>query len=176
MARQLNPAVPVALDTYCYPGYPAQRIYSKLDVLGISSYFGWYTGPSGHSIAELRRAQAVPAASHRRYPKLALIVSEFGAESLFDGPATRQGHLRVPEQLPAADVSSAQPAPLHERRIYWTLREFAVASRLDRRRDAAARRRPRRDAPQGSDRLRRHAKPAFAVAQQLFGTVPGFAR
>ncbi|PZS11997.1 MAG: hypothetical protein DLM64_05740, partial [Solirubrobacterales bacterium] len=52
LARALDPGVPVALDTYCYPGFPAQRSYSKLDVLGISAYFGWYTGPPGHSIAD----------------------------------------------------------------------------------------------------------------------------
>ena len=87
LAHRLDPAAVVGLDTYCYPGFARQRIYSRLDVLGIDDYFGWYTGKAGHSVADFNELGPFLRQSHARYPRQALVVSEFGAEALYDGPA-----------------------------------------------------------------------------------------
>ena len=60
-------------------------------MLGIDSYFGWYTGKPGHSIADFDQLSPFLQQSHRRYPAQALVISEFGAEGVFDGPATTKG-------------------------------------------------------------------------------------
>jgi beta-glucuronidase len=173
-ARRLNPGVPVALDTYCYPGYPKQAIYSKLDVIGISSYFGWYTGPVGHSIANFSELQPYLQLQHRRYPKQALAISEFGAESLFDGPAATKGSYEFQSAYLRSTLGVLDQLPFMNGAIYWTLREFAVSPGW-----TGGVRLPAGDNPDnihhkgliaydGAD------KPAFAVAQQLFSTTPAF--
>ena len=176
LARQLNPGVPVALDTYCYPGYPAQRIYSKLDVLGISSYFGWYTGPARHSVASFNALGPFLQTSHRRYPNLALVVSEFGAESLFDGPATVKGSYEFQSSYLQRTYSVLSGLRFMNGSIYWTLREFAERPGW-----TGGVTLPPGAIPDGLHHKGLIAydgtpKPAFALAQQLFSAVPGFAR
>jgi hypothetical protein len=174
LARQLNPVVPVALDTFCYPGFPAQKIYSKLNVLGISSYFGWYPGLRGHSIASFGGLQPFLRQSHARYPKLALAVSEFGAESLFDGPATVKGTYEFQSSYVQQTVATLNRLPFMNGAIYWTLREFAISPGWT----------GGVTLPPGATADGLHhkgliayddtQKPAFLVAQRLFQTQPRF--
>jgi len=174
LARRLNPGIPVGLDTYCYPGFPAQRIYAKLNVLGISSYFGWYAGPLGHSTASFDELEPFLRLSHTRYPWLALAVSEFGAESLFAGPATVKGSYDFQSNYIRETLGVLDRLPFMNGSIYWTLREFAVAPGW---RGGAT-------LPPGytSDDIHHKGliaydgsdKPAFAVLSQLFETTPAF--
>jgi beta-glucuronidase len=171
LARTLNATVPVALDTYCYPGFPAQKLYSKLDVLGISSYFGWYTG---HSIGNFNGLAPFLKSSHRRYPKQALVVSEFGAESLFDGPPTVKGTYEFQSNYVQRTYGVVSQLPFMNGAIYWTLREFAEGPGW-----TGGVTLPAGDVPDGLHHKGLIAydgsdKPAFAVAQQLFGTLPRF--
>src|SRR5262249_1882726 len=126
LSRRLNPGVPVALDTYCYPGFPTQRVYSKLNVIGISSYFGWYPGPDRHSIANFNGLEPFLRQAHSRYPHLALAVAEFGAEALFDGPAAEKGTYEFQGNYLQRTLSVVNRLPFMNGEIYWTLREFAV--------------------------------------------------
>ena len=174
LARQLDPLLPVALDTYCYTGFPAQRIYSKLNVLGISDYFGWYTGPPGHSIANFSQLEPFLQRSHTRYPHQALVASEFGAEALFDGPVTTKGSYGFQSNYLQRTFGVLDRLPFMNGAIYWTLREFAEGPDWT----GGA------NLPTGAalDGLHHKGliaydgteKPAYAVAQQLFSTTPGF--
>ncbi len=174
LARKLSPGVPVGLDTYCYPGYPAQKIYSTLDVLGISHYFGWYTGPKGHSIANFSGLQPFLVQTHKRYPTLALAVSEFGAESLFDGPATTKGTYEFQSAYVQQTMNVLDRLAFMNGAIYWTLREFAVNPGW----------RGGVTLPPGTEPDGIHhkgliaydgsEKPAFSTAQQAFAKQPGF--
>jgi hypothetical protein len=176
LARRLDPAAAVALDTYCYPGFPAQRIYSKLDVLGIDSYFGWYTGPRGHSIAEFDGLAPFLRESHARYRKQALVISEFGAEGLFDGPATTKGSYEFQTDYLRRTYAVLDRLPFMNGAVYWALRDFAVAPGWT----GGA------QLPPGysTDGLTHKGliaydgtqKPVFAVASQLFAQTPGFVR
>lgn len=174
LARALDPVVPVALDTYCYPGFPAQRIYSGLDVIGISSYFGWYTGPPGHSIADFDELQPFLEQSHVRYPHQALVVSEFGAEGLFDGAPTTKGSYEFQSGYLRRTFGVLDRLGFMNGAIYWALREFAEGPGWI---GGAS-------LPPGaaSDGLHHKGliaydgteKPAFAVAQHLFASTPDF--
>ncbi|MBV9309487.1 MAG: hypothetical protein JOZ73_01565, partial [Solirubrobacterales bacterium] len=126
LARRLNPSAPVALDIYCYPGYPAQAIYRGLDVLGISQYFGWYPGVPGHSIANFSGLEPYLRLAHARYPRQALAVSEFGAESFYAGPAQVKGTYAFQSNYIKATMGVLGRLPFMNGAIYWTLREFAV--------------------------------------------------
>jgi hypothetical protein len=176
LARRLDPAAVVALDTYCYPGFPAQRIYSRLDVLGIDSYFGWYTGIPGHSVADFGELGPFLRLSHRRYPRQALVVSEFGAEGLYDGPVSTKGTFAFQNDYLRRTYSVLDRLPFMNGSIYWALRDFAVSPGWT----GGA------QLPLGypTDGLNHKGliaydgteKPAFAVASQLFGQTPAFVR
>jgi hypothetical protein len=174
LARTLNPVVPVALDTYCYTGYPAQKIYSKLSVLGISSYFGWYTGPAGHSISNFAQLGPFLRQAHARYPGLAIAVAEFGAESLYNGPPTVKGTYEFQSDYVTNTLGVVDRLPFMNGAIYWTLREFAVSPGW-----TGGAVLPPGTVPDGLHHKGLIAydgtdKPAFAVAKQLFGRTPRF--
>ncbi|HEY2162208.1 MAG TPA: glycoside hydrolase family 2 TIM barrel-domain containing protein, partial [Solirubrobacteraceae bacterium] len=174
LARRLDPVAPVGLDIYCYPGFPAQPIYSKLDVLGINDYYGWYRGRAGHSVANFADLAPFLTLQHARYPGQALVVSEFGAEALYDGSATVKGTYEFQSDYVRNTLDVLDTLPFMNGSIYWTLREFAV--------------RPGwkggltplpQDPPTGFTykaliNYEGTTKPAFSVAQKMFADPPPF--
>ncbi|MDQ6806648.1 MAG: hypothetical protein M3065_17160 [Actinomycetota bacterium] len=176
LARKLDPTAPVALDIYCYPGYPAQPIYSKLNILGINDYFGWYPGSPGHSTASFASLTPYLAEQHQRYPGQALVVSEFGAEALYDGFPQVKGTYQFQSDYVRSTVDVLNTLPFMNGSIYWTLREFAVRPGWKGGLTPAA------AAPLTG--LTHKAlityggvdKPAFSVTRQMFADPPPFAR
>lgn len=176
LARRLDPIAVVGLDTLCYTGFPAQKIYSKLDVLGVDSYFGWYTGRPGHSIAKFDQLEPFLRLSHKRYPNQALVISEFGAEGVFDGPATTKGSYEFQSDYLRRTYDVLDRLEFMNGSVYWALRDFAVAPGW----------RGGAQFPQGydTDGLTHKGliaydgtqKPAFALAARLFAQTPPFAR
>ncbi len=174
LARRLNPTVPVALDIYCYAGFPPQKVYYKLNLLGISDYYGWYPGIPGHSIANFAGLGPYLRMMHARYPGQGLVISEYGAEALFDGAPTVKGSYDFQTNYLRETFGVLDRLPFMNGSIYWTLREFAVAPGW---RGGATL--PPGTVPDGIHHKGLIAydgteKPAFAVAAKLFGTVPSF--
>ena len=166
----------VGLDTYCYPGFARQRIYSRLDVLGIDDYFGWYTGRPGHSVADFDELAPFLRQSHARYPHQALVVSEFGAEALYDGPASVKGSFDFQSDYLRRTYAVLAGLPFMNGSIYWALRDFAVNPGWT---GGAAL--PREYPTDGLNHkgligYDGTEKPAFAVASSLFEQIPAFAR
>jgi hypothetical protein len=176
LAHKLDPTAPVALDIYCYPGYPLQPIYSKLDVIGINDYFGWYPGIAGHSTASFSELTPFLTQQHQRYPAQALVVSEFGAEAVYEGPAQVKGTYQFQADYVRNTINVLDTLPFINGSIYWTLREFAVRPGW-----TGGFTPPPQDPPTG---LTYKAlityggveKPAFSVAQQMFADPPLFIR
>lgn len=174
LARQLDPVAPVALDTYCYPGFPAQRVYSLFNVIGISSYFGWYKGLPAHSITDFNQLAPFLQQSHARYPNQALVVAEFGAEGRFDGPASTKGSYAFQRDYLQKTIDVLDGLPFMNGSIYWTLREFAVNPWWT----GGAELPP----GVGADGIHHKGllayggarKPAFSTAQRLFADPPAF--
>jgi beta-glucuronidase len=174
LARRLDPTAPVALDTYCYPGFPAQRMYASVDVVGISSYFGWYTGLPGHTITSFEQLAPFLTLSHARYPQQALVVAEFGAEARYNGPATSKGSYAFQTDYLQKTLGVLDKLPFMNGAIYWTLREFAVNPWW-----VGGAQLPLRDPPDGLHHkgllaYNGAAKPAFGAAQRLFADPPAF--
>jgi beta-glucuronidase len=168
VVRQLHPSALVGLDIYCYPGYPRQRLYSKLDVLGISHYFGWYPGQRSHPISDFNGLAPFLKQTHARYPNQAVTISEFGAEALYDGPVTTKGTYEFQDDYLQKTFAVLDQLPFMNGAIYWTLREFAVSPGWT----GGATLPP--DAPpdgihhKGLIAYDGTLKPSFAVAQRLF--------
>jgi beta-glucuronidase len=174
LARRLDPTAPVALDIYCNPGYPLQPIYSKLNVLGINDYFGWYPGVPGHSTASFAGLNPFLTLQHERYPNLALVLSEFGAEAEYNGPADVKGTYQFQADYVRDTLDELDTMPFMNGSIYWTLREFEVRPGW-----TGGFTPPPEDPPTG---LTYKAlityggvdKPAFSVARQMFADPPPF--
>lgn len=174
LARKLDPAALVALDTYCYPGFPAQQVYKGADVIGISHYFGWYNGLPGHPIADFSQLAPFLNQSHARYPNQALVIAEFGAEGLYNGPVTSKGSYAFQSDYLQKTFNVLDQLPFMNGEIYWTLREFAVNPGW-----TGGAVLPPGTAPDGLHHkgLISYSgveKPAFAVAQQLFAHTPPY--
>jgi beta-glucuronidase len=176
LAHTLDPAAVVGLDTYGLPGYPRQSIYAKLDVLGLDSYFGWYPGPRGHRIVSFSELEPFLRQCRAQYPRQALVLSEFGAEGLYDGPASAKGTFEFQSDYIRRTFGVLDRLPFMNGSIYWILRDFAVAPGW-----IGGASVPAGFAPDGLNHKGLIAydgtqKPAFAVAQQLFQQTPNWVR
>lgn len=174
LSRRLNPLVPVALDVYGYTNLPAQRIYHRLDAIGISDYFGWGTGPAGHTISDFGQLEPYLRLQHQRYPAQALVASEYGAEAFYDGAATTKGTYEFQSAYVSRTAAALDRLPFMNGSIYWTLREFAVNPGW-----TGGATLPPGYTPDGVHHKGLIAydgspKPAFAIAQQMFAAQPPF--
>jgi hypothetical protein len=176
LARTLDPAAVVGLDTYGLPGYPRQSTYAKFDVLGLDSYFGWYPGPRGHRILSFAKLEPFLRQSRRQYPRQALVLSEFGAEGLYDGPASAKGTFEFQSDYIRRTFAVLDRLPFMNGSIYWILRDFAVAPGWIGGASVPAGFPPDGLNHKGLIAYDGTQKPAFTVAQQFFEQTPAWAR
>ena len=174
LVRSLDPTLPVSVDLLSYPGYPAARAYEQFDLLGINSYFGWYEGKADHSTARIADLGPYLDRMRQLYPTQAMVLTEFGAESTFAGPATEKETFAFQTDYVRRVLDVVDQRPWLGGAIYWTLREFAVKPDWD---GGAARAVPR-DAihNKGLITYAGQRKPAWAVAERDFAATPPFRR
>ncbi len=172
VARDADPTVPASVDLLSYPGFPRQRAYAAYDLLGINSYFGWYKGKAEHSVERL--ADLGPFLDHMRaaYPGKGLVVTEFGAESTFAGPASEKETYAFQTDYVRSVMDIVAKRPFIGGAIYWTLQEFAVKPQWD----GGAERNVARDSihNKGLITYGGQRKPAWTVAEQRFAAAPEF--
>ena len=169
---RLDPTLPVSVDLLSYPGYGPQTTYSHFQLLGINNYFGWYSGRPPHSTADIADLAPYLRTMHADYPQQALVMTEFGAEATFNGPATVPGTYAFQTNYIAQTLGIVRALPFMNGAIYWTLREFAVkpfwygggGSTVDRPRDSYHHK--------GLIRYDGTAKPAFAATSAEFAATP----
>jgi beta-glucuronidase len=168
--RDLDPTLPVSVDLLSYPGYGEQRAYAQYDLLGINSYFGWYPGKANHSTARLRDLGPYLDRMRDMYPRQALVLTEFGAESTFQGPASEKETFAFQSLYVRQVLDIVEQRPFVGGAIYWTLREFAVKPNWD----GGAKRPVPRDGihHKGLITYSGHRKPAWDVAETDFGDTP----
>jgi beta-glucuronidase len=90
LIERLDPTRPSA---YVFAGYlflDCEAAYSRFDILGLNSYFGWYPGSRG-SIADRDLLPEFLDRMRACYPAHGLMVTEFGAEANREGPAEERG-------------------------------------------------------------------------------------
>jgi beta-glucuronidase len=139
-------------------------------MLGLNQYFGWYSWVANFDdlplyIQEMRDL----------YPDLALVMTEFGAESLpelADAPVEKKGSYAFQSFHLARTLDVVDRAPISGA-IYWTLREFEIYPGWT----GGAGQRP----PQYRPNTRHHKglltyegekKPAWFVAHDRFAATP----
>ncbi|MBA3301666.1 MAG: hypothetical protein H0T15_07325 [Thermoleophilaceae bacterium] len=129
--RALDPSVPVSIDILPYPGFRFQKAHAAFDLLGVNSYFGWYKGKPKHSTASIFDFEPYLRAMRKRYRKQAMVVTEFGAEAMRDGPRSVKGTYAFQSDYLRKMLDVVDRADFLGGAIYWTLGEFAVKPRWD---------------------------------------------
>ena len=129
MTRKLDPTLPVSVDILTYPRIPKQKTWSYFDLLGINNYYGWYVGKPTRPTGNFYDLEPYLQRTHERYPGIAMVMTEFGAESTTHGPPTEKGTYEFQSDYINRVLDVVERNEFMGGAIYWTLREFAVKPR-----------------------------------------------
>jgi beta-glucuronidase len=167
-ARKLDGTRLVALDRHSRIGEatynPAFRV---LDALGINEYFGWYrTAPITRGPSQTRELGPFLDGIHAQNPRLALLITEFGAESTFNGTETQRGSYAFQTKYLREHLDIHGSKPFVNGSMIWILKDFRVGPGWTGGND------PRRATPPWNNKglidengIR---KPAFGTVRSLF--------
>ena len=172
ITRDLDDTVPVSLDLLSYPGIPKQQVYENFGLLGINSYYGWYKGkPGRRSTANLSDLAPYLTRMRLKYPEQAAMVTEFGAEATYAGPATVKETFAFQTRYVTRTLDIVDRMDWLSGAIYWTAREFYVKPQWD---GGANRKDIERDAlhNKGLISYDGRPKPAFQAARERFTSTP----
>ncbi|MGH2841613.1 MAG: glycoside hydrolase family 2 TIM barrel-domain containing protein, partial [Solirubrobacteraceae bacterium] len=169
LARDLDPTLPVSIDVLSYPGIDKQRTYDAYDMIGINSYYGWYEGKRERSTADMGDLAPYLRAMNAKYPRHALVITEFGAEATEEGPADRKQTYAFQAEYIKRYLDIVDRLGFMNGAIYWTAREFAVKPDWD-----GGAHPDVRDGihNKGLISYDGKVKPAFSAAQQAFKATP----
>ncbi|HKR99828.1 MAG TPA: glycoside hydrolase family 2 TIM barrel-domain containing protein, partial [Candidatus Dormibacteraeota bacterium] len=131
IAKRLDPRAPAAIDLAAKPSIPFQRSFTWFPLIGLNSYFGWYTGRPGTSVANFNDFEPLLKLMRKSYPGQALLITEFGAEATFDGDPATKGSFEFQSDYVTRTLDIVDRNPYLAGAIYWTLREFAVKPHWD---------------------------------------------
>jgi beta-galactosidase len=169
LARDLDPTRPVAIDVLSYPGIAKQRTYDAYDMIGINSYYGWYEGKPTRATGDMDDLAPYLRAMNAKYPRQALVITEFGAEASEPGPANVKQTYAFQTQYVKRYLDIVNRLSFMNGAIYWTAREFAVKPDWD-----GGAHPDVRDAIHNKGLIAYDGKikPAFTAAQQAFKATP----
>ncbi len=131
LTRDLDPTLPVSVDLLSYPRIPTQRAYDRYDLLGINSYYGWYEGKTNRSTRDIDGLAPYLRGMHAKYPRKALVMTEFGAEATGGGPADVKQTYGFQQRYLQRNLDVVDRLGFMGGAIYWTVREFAVKPNWD---------------------------------------------
>ena len=123
-ARNLDPTLPISIDTKGRDGYPRQAAYGNFDLIGVNQYFGWYSW-----VEDFNGLEPFMQQIREYYPRSALVMTEFGAEGrpdLADKPADFKGSYGFQEQHVGRTLDVVDRQSSWSGAIHWTLREFEI--------------------------------------------------
>jgi beta-glucuronidase len=126
--RRLDPTRLVAIDRATrMGGDDAGQTLRPLDALGVNEYFGWYRSAAA-GLPESTDADLGPHLDslHRTYPKLAMFVTEFGAEANRIGPESERGTLDFQTRWLRDHLAIHASRRFVNGSIVWALKDFRV--------------------------------------------------
>jgi hypothetical protein len=119
LVSTLDPTRLLAADKALRPLDDLPRWYRLLDAVGLNEYVGWYGGRTHELPGNLARV-------HRRFPRQALVITEFGAEANRAGSRSRKGTYAFQQQYLASHLRLFDRTPYLSGALVWVLRDFAV--------------------------------------------------
>lgn len=160
----------VALDKANRLGDPqGNPILKRFTAFGLNEYFGWYRA------SVLPRPASTDAdlspyldGIHRFYPRAALFITEFGAESNRNGPTSEKGTFQFQTRWTRTHLGIYASKPYINGAIAWALRDFRVNPTWNGGN-------PKPNPPYNNKSLIEETgvkKPVFPVVQQLYKATP----
>jgi beta-glucuronidase len=125
VVKQLDPTRLMGFDIAGYPSTPKIPEYKYITALGINDYFGWYPGPSGQ-LVDRNGIGPYLDQMHAYYPRLALFITEYGAESNRHGAVDEKGTYEFQNDWLSFQNSVFDSKPFINGAIVWILRDFKV--------------------------------------------------
>jgi beta-galactosidase/beta-glucuronidase len=124
LAGDLDPTVPISVDTKGRPGYGEQFTYKRFELLGVNQYFGWYRWVENFDDLE-------PFINEQRdhYERNAIVMTEWGAEArpeLAAAPASLKGSYGFQSFHAQRTLDVIDRSQVLSGAIYWTIREFEI--------------------------------------------------
>jgi beta-glucuronidase len=120
----------VAIDKPARAGEPpTSSAYRWLDALGINEYFGWYDSYKADLVRPPTTSPELSAyldQVHAANPNLPLMITEFGAESVRDGPASQPGSRQFQAKFVLQHLRIHASKDFVAGSIHWALRDFRV--------------------------------------------------
>jgi beta-glucuronidase len=126
--RRLDPTRLVAIDRAIRTGGDgAGDALRPLDALGVNEYFGWYRSAAA-GLPDTTDADLGPHLDslHRTYPRLAMFVTEFGAEANRIGPQGEKGTLDFQTRWLQQHLGIHASRRFVNGSIVWALKDFRV--------------------------------------------------
>jgi len=128
--RELDDTRFVAIDRQARVGEPpTSSVYRWLDVLGINEYFGWYDSYQADLVRPPTTSDELSGyldQVHAANPNLPLMITEFGAESVRDGPASQPGSRKFQSRFVLKHLRIHASKDFVAGSIHWALRDFRV--------------------------------------------------
>ncbi|MFL5893798.1 MAG: glycoside hydrolase family 2 TIM barrel-domain containing protein [Thermoleophilaceae bacterium] len=130
MARDLHrrdPGRPVAIDIWGthIPNHPG-LMYRDIDLIGATSYIGWYEFPFDSRAAKVNRIHGRVARLRRLFPRKLLFITEFGAEANRLNPRGRWGGFGYQAALISLHLHTYESLPQIDGMLIWNLSDFAL--------------------------------------------------
>jgi beta-glucuronidase len=128
--RSLDDTRFVSIDRQSRMGEPpTSSVYRYLDVLGVNEYFGWYDSYRADLVRPPSTSDELSGyldEVHAANPNLPLMITEFGAEALRDGPATQPGSRQFQRRYMLQHLRIHASKRFVAGSIAWALRDFRV--------------------------------------------------
>jgi hypothetical protein len=130
MARELrrrDPSRPTAIDIWGthIPNHPGS-MYRNIDLIGATSYIGWYEFPFGSHRSKQKRIRGRVARLRRVFPGKSLFVTEFGAEANGLNARARHGGFAYQAKLIGLHLRTYESLPMVDGMLIWNLSDFAL--------------------------------------------------
>jgi hypothetical protein len=128
--RRLDRGRLVAIDRHSRLGEPIfAPALTQLDALGINEYFGWYrTAPTTRSPSRTAELGPFLDQVHAAYPRTALFITEFGAESTFNGAEGQRGSFAYQTRYLRDHLGIHGSRPFVNGSMIWILKDFRVTA------------------------------------------------
>lgn len=125
--KRTDPGRPVAIDIWGthLPDRPG-ALYRNIDLMGATSYIGWYEFPFESRGSKQDRIRGRVAQLRRLFPGKPLFITEFGAEANTLNPSRRWGGFRYQADLISLHLRTYETLRQLDGMLIWNLQDFAL--------------------------------------------------
>jgi hypothetical protein len=122
-----DPSRPVAIDIWGkhIPNHPG-AIYRHVDLIGATSYIGWYEHPFASQQVKQNLIRGRVARLRRVFPHKSLFITEFGAEANGRNPSSKHGGFGYQADLISLHLRTYEGLPQIDGMLIWNLSDFAL--------------------------------------------------